>query len=99
MRLFAAAAEFPVPRSLDGAAGFENEIREAGLRGLKYLGLFSSCVPLAAAFIDLFTLPDVALAAPARNAAVRDARNRLSLFGGAGGGELPGLFARARGLP
>lgn len=61
MAIVSAIAEFLDPRSLDEDAGFAKEINEAGRRGLKYLGLFSLCVPMATAITDLVTMPDQVL--------------------------------------
>lgn len=58
MQIFSAAAEFLNPRSLEGDPGFEREIYEAGRRGLKYLGIFALCVPVASAITDRYILPD-----------------------------------------
>lgn len=61
MEIISATAEFLNPRSLGQDPGFVKEINEAGRRGLKYLGLFSLCVPMATAITDIFTLPDQVL--------------------------------------
>ncbi len=60
MRLLAFLAEFLNPSSLEGDAGFEDEIREVARRGLKFLGLFSLCVPLASVIADIYMLPEEA---------------------------------------
>lgn len=59
--MLAAAADFLNPRSFEDDEGFRSEFRQSARRGLKFLGLFAFCVPLATAVTDMFTLPDQAL--------------------------------------